>query len=511
MLFIPMLIPAKNVFFYHKLTKMKIANIFIYSLLSSVLLISCSKDLGNYDYHEVNKISIAGVLEGDHNAQRIYDLPFSDTLRITPTITGTLSGTDLSNVSFRWRVDGEEISNTNKFEYIANKGYGKMNADLTVTDNKTGIETSYSFFVNVINPYKLGYYVLSKKPNGESILYCKSTIREKNQFEEVLIPNISLGSNPISISGNRQYGNSSRDYYNRLALGMKNAPYPVIMVDSREFLPNLLYSKDSYVGEKENFVFEPTDVVLDPYNPIIYMVNQGKLHILQKGGISLPALNSDKLDYSISKGGMAGASFYTPYFFSFYDAKNKMIRLLDNGVSSGVSYTYINVFDEITNTSIYKDQEFVISQLTYFNDDPKFVYLMKKDSRLFAYWVSYNGDLKPVSFQKMAEGNIPGEGILRFASYDFDANYWYLATDKTIHRASYLGLEFQPFVTLPANAPGYITKYKMTEGKLMITTYDPNYAGEKKSSVYIYDINRMTLEVAMPHSVAEAVDLHIGI
>jgi len=208
---------------------------------------------------------------------------------------------------------------------------------------------------------------------------------------------------------------------------------------------------------------------------------------------------------------MAGASFYTPYFFSFYDAKNKMIRLLDNGVSSGVSYTYINVFDEITNTSIYKDQEFVISQLTYFNDDPKFVYLMKKDSRLFAYWVSYNGDLKPVSFQKIAEGNIPGEGILRFASYDFDANYWYLATDKTIHRASYLGLEFQPFVTLPANAPGYITKYKMTEGKLMITTYDPNYAGEKKSSVYIYDINRMTLEVAMPHSVAEAVDLHIGI
>src|SRR5690606_32895630 len=139
---------------------------------------------------------------------------------------------------------------------------------------------------------------------------------------------------------------------------------------------------------------------LDPYNPIIYLVNQGKLHVLQKGGISLPALNTDKLDYSISKGGMAGASFYTPYFFSFYDSKNKMIRVLDNGISSGVSYTYINLFDEITNTSIYKDQEFVISQLTYFNDDPKYVYLMKKDSRLFAYWVSYNGDLNLLAFKR---------------------------------------------------------------------------------------------------------------
>ena len=45
----------------------------------------------------------------------------------------------------------------------------------------------------------------------------------------------------------------------------------------------------------------------------------------------------------------------------------------------------------------------------------------------------------------------------------------------------------------------------------MITTYDPTHVGEKKSSVYIYDINKMTLEIAMPHSVAEAVDLHIGI
>jgi len=498
-------------YYYHKSKPMKSIKFFIYSLAVSIFLLSCSKDLGNYDYHEVNTLRITGLREGDHNSNRIYDVPFKDTLKLTPTITGTLSGTDLSNVTFRWKVDGEEVSTMNSLEYVADKEYGKLNADLAVTDTKTGIVTSYSFFVNVINPFKLGYYVLSKKPSGEAVLYCKSTISKREEFEEVTIPNISLGSNPITIDGNREYGNSSTDYYNRLVLGMKTAPFPIMMIDSREFLPTLLYNKDSYVGDKDEFMLAPQDVVTDRYQDVIYMVNNGKLHVLQKGGISLPVLGSDHLDYQISKGGMSGGTYYSPYLFSFYDSKNKMIRALDNGISSGALFTYINVHDDITKSDLYKDQEHIVSQLTDIDGSAKFVYLMKSSNKLFAYSVSYNADLKPTAFGKIAESTVPGNGVIRSASYDSDVNYWYLATDKAIYNASYLGLEFQPFITLPTNARGYITKYEMNQGKLMIVTFDPNYAGEKKSSVYIYDLNSMSLEISMPNVVEEAVDIHIGI
>lgn len=471
---------------------------------------SCSKDTGSYSYKTLNEISITGVLEGDHNTARIYNLPFKDTIIINPTVVGSISGTNHSKLSFEWKVNHETISNTINLNYVANKEYGKLPGEFIVTDEETGIKKTFNFFVNVINPYKLGYYLLSKNTANESILYCRSTLSQSKKFEKVLIPNIDLGKNPLTLGGMRQYGNSSTDYYNRLVIGVKNATYPVIMIDSREFLPTLLYNTESYVGEKSNFKFEPSEVVTDPFNPIIYVVNNGKIHVLQKGAIGLPILRNDPKDYFAGLNSIVPPYSNGQYFFSFYDQKNKTMRVVDHAMA-GIAYDYTISYDHVTKPSIFENQTYVTGRQASIASEVKMVYLMKEGSKLISYMVNYNSSYIPSSMDKIAEAQIPGDGQIRFATYDFRNNFWYVATSKAIYRASHLGLEFQNYISLPNDEKGVIKTFKLENGKLILATYDEQFVGEKKSSVYVYDINTMNLEIVDKNVAEEVVDVHAGI
>ncbi len=479
-------------------------------IFSVLLLVNCSKDLGNYDYKDVNTISISNVLEGDHNTERIYNLAFGDTLKIEPKIEGTISGTDQSNLSFEWKVDQDQHRTTNKFEYIADKGYGRKQGEFIVTDKQTGIQTTYNFLINVTNPYKLGYYVLSKNAANEAILYCQSTIKLTGKYESVLLPNINLGKNPLTIGGSRKYGNSSTDYYNNLTIAVQHANYPVIMIDSREFLPQLLYNSQSYVGGDPNFVFAPTEAVVDLYNPVVYAVNNGKIYVLQKGAIGLPVLRNDPLDYKAGLKSLVYPYSNGAYFFSFYDEKNKSMRLVDHAMK-GVSYDYTISYDDITKPSIFANQTFVTGRQASISSKIKMMYLMRDGNKLFSYMVNYSDAYIPSSMDKIAEGVIPGDGVIRSAVYDQDNNFWYIATSKVLYRASHLGLEFQEFIKLPVSEKGNISSFKMGNGKLMIGTFDASYSGDKKSSVYIYNLNTKALEDQKVNVVEEIVDMHPGI
>ncbi|MFZ4263189.1 PKD-like family lipoprotein [Sphingobacterium sp. HJSM2_6] len=485
----------------------------IYSLigfLTVLMFAACSKDSGSYTYKTINEISITNVLEGDHNTERIYNLPFKDTMTINPIVVGSISGTNHSKLTFEWKVNHEVISNTLKFNYVADKEYGKLPGEFIVTDEETGIKKTFNFFVNVINPYKLGYYLLSKNAANESILYCRSTLSQSKKFEKVLIPNVDLGKNPLTLGGMRQYGNSSTDYYNRLVIGVKNASYPVIMIDSREFLPVLLYNTDSYVGDKTNFKFEPTEVVTDPFNPIIYVVNNGKIHVLQKGAIGLHILRNDPKDYFAGLNSIVPPYSNGQYFLSFYDQKNKSMRVVDHALS-GIAYNYTISYDQITKPSIFENQSYLTGRQASIGSEIKMVYLMREGNNLISYMVNYNSNYIPSSMDKIAEAPIPGDGNIRFSTYDFRNNFWYVATSKAIYRASHLGLEFQNYVTLPNGENGVIKTFKLENEKLIVATYDEQFVGEKKSSVYVYDINTKDLEIQDKHVAEEVVDVFAGI
>ncbi|MGN5954358.1 PKD-like family lipoprotein [Sphingobacterium lactis] len=483
-------------------------------LLLSLIVISissCSKDLGNYKYHDVNEVLIDGLKQGVHNSERIYELAYNDTLKLKPTFRASIEGSDMSQLTFLWKIDGKLVSESNELIYIGNTKYGKLHAEFTVSNGKTGVDKKYNFYINVSNPFMLGYFVLAKDANNASLLYCKTVGQEKLGFQNVVIPNYPLGTNPVGIEGLRVYGSSGIEYYNNLVIAVQNSRYPVFQLESRDFVPNLLYSSNSFVGDKTNFVFEPTEISMDRLKNTIYAVNRGKMHVLQHGAIGLPALYNDPLDYEIPLGGLGGNHNESLYYFTFYDAKNKRIRVMDNGSRLGIPYSFINSFDDITDPAKYPNQTYVTSQLTEINSARKFIYLMREGNRIFSYLLGYSSANKPNSFERIASGPIPGDGNINVVYFETGDTFWYLANAKTIYRASHLGLEFQEHIKLPNDAPGHITKFKRGQGKLMIATYDAGYSGEKKGSIYIYNDNTLKLEQALPHSVEEVVGLYVGI
>lgn len=489
---------------------MKTLKLLLLSLIVG-LIYSCSKDLGNYKYNDVNEVIIEGLKQGNHNSERIYNLVYNETLTLKPTFRPSIDGSDMSKLTFVWKIKGEVVSESSELIYVAKSDYGKLFAELIITNGATGIVKNYNFYLNISNPFMLGYFVLAKDANNAALLYCKTDLKENSGFENVIIPDYPLGANPVAIKGMRMYGNVESEYYNHLVIAVKNAKYPVFLMDSREFKPNLLYSSNSFIGDKKNFVFEPTEVSMERNSNVVYAVSGGKLYVLQQGAIGLPALYNDPLDYQIPLGGMGGNNDDSPYFFTFYDAKNKRIRAVDNGSRHGIPYNFIYSHDEITDPSQYPNQTYVMSQFTNINSGKKFIYLMREGNKLFSYLLGFSSEEKPNLFERIASGMIPGNGNINVVYYDIAENFWYLGNDKTVYRASHLGLEFQEHIKLPHDAPGHITKYERGLGKLMIATYDAGYSGTKKGSIYIYDDNTLELEQALPHSVEEVVGLYVGI
>lgn len=472
-----------------------------------ILLGACSKDVGNYDYRDVNSLEINGLLVGDHPTARIYEIVFRDTVQLKPIVTGTKSGNDERDLIFEWKVDSVIVSTTKDLFYIADKRYGRIIAEFSVVDKTTGLKTSYNCFLNVVNPYKWGYYVLTQNKEKEASILCLSSISNNNRWEKVILPFLGdLGQKPLSIGGMKKYGSSSSDFYNLLFIAIQDALNPIIVVDSREFLPILFYNSSSYVGEG-NFVFRPSQVVLDPYFEILYVVNNGKFHVLQAGAIPLASFARDPSDYQVAANGIATPYGNGLFFMSVYDNKNKKIRVWDNGFSA-VPYLYINDYMDIPGQELMDGKVFLAA--SYANMPlVNHIYLFRQGNQLFSYRLDYSSSYVPTSFSSQAIGVMPSDEEFGYVFFDGRVGNWYMTVGQTIFSASYLGLDFQKYIELPSSAKGVIVKFKAIDQKIMIATND--FSNSMPGSIYIYDANTFVLEQSYENVVNEIVDLHLGI
>lgn len=114
----------------------------------SAMLTSCMKELGNYDYVEVNALTIDSI--------RSTNITQFDTLRVTPTIKQTLAS-DESNLEFLWywykTGDEKRIIDTLSFDrnlrFYAAAEPGLYSVRLKVTDRETGLFARKEFDVSV--------------------------------------------------------------------------------------------------------------------------------------------------------------------------------------------------------------------------------------------------------------------------------------------------------------------------------------------------------------------------
>lgn len=126
---------------------------------------SCYDDKGNYNYHDINELSISGIEE-------TYTMRAGDPISIIPVIDATLPG-DEEDYSYEW-VWMNAIyrgSYYNAYIWSRLKEWDDFNIGLPsgtykfyyrVKDNKTGVTwLSDNFTVNIVNDISLGFLVLS--------------------------------------------------------------------------------------------------------------------------------------------------------------------------------------------------------------------------------------------------------------------------------------------------------------------------------------------------------------
>lgn len=104
----------------------------ITAALCVALMASCYEDEGNYDYHDINEVTITGV----PTRQEIDRL---ETLTITPELEGTLYGKDESQYEYLWELNKKVISTEKNLSYEVTNSTGSYTLRLSVIDkeNKT--------------------------------------------------------------------------------------------------------------------------------------------------------------------------------------------------------------------------------------------------------------------------------------------------------------------------------------------------------------------------------------
>ena len=159
-----------------------------------VALTSCYRDLGNYDYHDINEIDVEGI---DDN----YSVDVDDSLIITPTLKGTLYS-DTSRFSYSWEIGSQTISQAHDLRMQMNLLPGFKYSRYIITDKQTGVKTYKVFGVNVSSSTAGDLIVVLSKYQGRAELSYlrldKPSNWAVNYFKERT--GESLGTNPQQLA-----------------------------------------------------------------------------------------------------------------------------------------------------------------------------------------------------------------------------------------------------------------------------------------------------------------------
>lgn len=169
---------------------------------SFITLLSCYEDKGNYDYVDVNVVSInIGVEDSTFNV-----ISKVDTVRIYPDLSATMDANvnnDPERYSFKWSI-GDEYTSKN-LVYPVDLAAGTHRFTLTVTDNATKLVSKATWIVIVTDLYQKGYMILTENENKEAQLDMISVFGDT-----VVLKNISNNSEmPIIKNPRRLFSNSA--------------------------------------------------------------------------------------------------------------------------------------------------------------------------------------------------------------------------------------------------------------------------------------------------------------
>lgn len=194
------------------------------------LLTACYEDKGNYDYHPVNEVRIAGI-------EKEYVREKWQTLTIEPELAFSLASTD--KLAYAWEVDGRKISEERRLEYdvaedVADTPYKCRFTAIQLSDSSRYFQ---EFELKVVTPFEKGLMVLSEQ-EGKAMLSFRGENDKDGEFIKWVYRNENgsyLEGKPLSLE------QPAWEYDNRVFIATSRANY---MLDK-----NILKLEKRYDGQ----------------------------------------------------------------------------------------------------------------------------------------------------------------------------------------------------------------------------------------------------------------------
>lgn len=497
-------------------------------LVLAYLFVSCSKDVGNYDYVDVNVYEVSGIRTGS-GVSRNYDVVMGQTLSIQPVIESSL-GTDESDLSYKWVVENDTVSEERNLEYLVNLPIALHQAKFVLLDNRTGIEYSVGFAINVTSPFGRGYFFLNEDEVGNSWLSFKAVSDEELAVVNTdNINDVKFGKYPMKMNGVKKYKSGPNDYSWEVYVLSKEGEYSTILANLTSYTPLKFFGKNSYVGTwAQEYEFNPTHVDLRSAGRT-YFITDGKIAFFDDNNLYRHSQLYDntpdyKLDNALIGDINRFSSIRSIIGFDLLSYKFKVISpYSQSDPSKGIIYD-VNLLDRALDIEspegAYDGHRVAGSFSAYISStgllNNKILTIKENTVTLselnVAYASPYVPELTSISSQTINGLKIGAPTTL----YEHQSGDAYIAVGNKILKSSIVTLSFGDFLTVNPDL-GEITaiKYQINSTnsenpRLFVGTYDPSSTEDLKGSILIYDVNTKTVLHELKNVTNKVVDIFLA-
>ncbi len=194
---------------------------YIIAFLSLIIIASCSKDEGNYDYNNINELAIQDV-KSEYLVRTGID-----TLRIKPKISATMDEADTTRYNYLWvlktgSLTFDTVGRKKNLEYPIRLNPVPYDLFYRVLDKKTGVTWIVNTKLNVSTPFSRGILIMGEDAEGyaeaEMLSMLTDTVHIKKILSSTSLPRLR---EPISLV----HTGSGSDAYIKLWAFTKSGSY----------------------------------------------------------------------------------------------------------------------------------------------------------------------------------------------------------------------------------------------------------------------------------------------
>ena len=420
-------------------------NRILFTILSVALLLSsCMKDLGNYDYKEIQDFEITGV-------EKSYSVVLLENLKIPASITAT-SG----DYSYAWFIElydqssgfsdatyADTISHDLVLDIPFRYTPGNYVLHLKVTNNETGVAKYATTNVSGVTKFSTGYYLLKETAEGNTEI-------DLHYMDEGMVENIITNVTGSPMQGKPRTMSYLNDFcYLNEETGEKDINFLMIPV-----------------SEKQMYTFNMTDMTIARnYTDWYYgsPLDVSKVSHMANFGFCYGMFTSEGLysNYQSALWGILSVGKYAtsadimydgttkyscgPHVAHFsadnycYDSVNNQIIDVDyNGGVAPIILQYPPLLEGQSPTEeTISDKVIYIGGICGLADDNLVIVCEREDKTRYWYYASaeIQNTLQEMNISNKADfaADSPFQTADRFATCRLDGTYLYAVSNNEIH------------------------------------------------------------------------------